>query len=66
MSVIQVAFDIPPAIQKGIDEGTLIRFGGVVRDTAGHVVKHLDEVTISKPESGVNKIIEFAKKIKTF
>ena len=66
MSVIQVAFDIPPAIQKGIDEGTLIRYGGVVRDTLGHVVKHLDEVPVSKKKNSVNKIIEFAKKNKNF
>lgn len=66
MSVMQIAFDIPPEIQKGIDEGTLIRYGGVVRDTLGHVVKHLDEVPVTKTESGVNKIIEFAKKNKNF
>lgn len=30
MTVTQVAFDIPPEIQAGIDAGVLLRFGGVV------------------------------------
>ena len=36
MGVAQVEFDIPQTIQEGIKSGSLIRYGGVVRDTAGH------------------------------
>lgn len=47
MSIIQVPFDIPPEIQEGIDAGTLIRIGGVVRDAlTKQIVKHLDEATV--------------------
>ena len=63
MSVKQVAFEIPPIIQNGIDNGTLIRYGGIVRDQAGKIVKHLDEVPIPKADSNAqqNSIISFAK-----
>ena len=75
MGVTQVGFDIPQAIQDGIKSGSLIRYGGVVRDTAGHIVTHLKEVPIQRQTSiagkvvldaqeGVNtggKVLEFAK-----
>lgn len=65
MGVTQVAFDIPPAIQLGLDAGTLIRYGGVVRDQAGHIVKHLKEVPIVENNEGVIKsVMRFAKKNK--
>lgn len=57
MGITQVAFDIPPAIQKGIDAGTLIRYGGVVRDQAGHIVKHLKEVQVVKSAENVQKAV---------
>ena len=57
MGITQVAFDIPPAIQKGIDSGTLIRYGGVVRDQAGHIVKHLKEVKVVKSAENVQKAV---------
>ena len=57
MGNTQVAFDIPPAIQKGIDAGTLIRYGGVVRDQAGHIVKHLKEVKVVKSAENVQKAV---------
>lgn len=68
MAVTQIAFDIPQAIQEGIDAGELLRFGGVVRDRAGHIVKHLKEVPIPETDSsaGENAIVEFAKKNKYF
>ena len=62
MSVAQVAFDIPPAIQAGIDAGTLIRYGGVVRDTAGHIVKHLKEIPISRQANQAAKAVPVAAK----
>lgn len=68
MAVTQVAFDIPQAIQEAIDAGILLRFGGVVRDTAGHIVKHLDEVSIPEATNGVGEstVIQFTKKNKCF
>ncbi len=68
MAVEQIAFEIPPVIQKGIDDGVLIRVGGVVRNKAGQIIKHLEEVPIHKGDSNAskNKIIEFAQKNKSF
>ncbi len=68
MAVTQIAFDIPPEIQAGIDAGVLLRFGGVVRDKAGQIVKHLEEVSIPEANSsaGENTVIQFAKKNKYF
>ena len=68
MAVEQITFEIPPVIQQGIDNGTLIRFGGVVRNKAGHIVKHLKETSVSKADNNAskNQIMEFAKKNKYF
>lgn len=68
MAVKQIAFEIPELIQQGIDNGTLIRFGGVIRDQAGHIVEHLKEVPLPKTDNDTNKskIMEFAKKNKYF
>lgn len=68
MAVEQIAIEIPPVIQKGIDDGVFIRVGGVVRNKAGHIIKHLEEVPIPKGDSNTskNKIIEFAQKNKSF
>lgn len=65
MALVQIAFEIPPEIQKGIDGGELIRVGGVIRNQAGHIKKFLDEVPIAKIDSK-RKIMEFAKKNKYF
>lgn len=68
MAVIQVALDMPQAIQEGINAGVLLRVGSVVRDNAGHIVKHLDEVPIPEADNGVGEstVIRFAKKNKYF
>lgn len=68
MAVAQITFEIPLEIQKGIDEGTLIRFGGVVRNQAGQIVKHLREIPVSKVDSNAigSKIMGFAKRNKYF
>lgn len=42
--IIQPTFDIPPDIEAGLNSGELIRYGGVVRDRMGSIVKHLKEV----------------------
>ena len=63
MSAIQVKFDIPLEIQHKIDAGTLIRYGGVVRDAVTkRIVKFLDEVPIqdaadAKPQIKNNSIL---------
>jgi hypothetical protein len=40
---IPVSFQVPPEIALGLASGEFIRFGGVVRDSAGHIVAHLKE-----------------------
>ncbi|MEA5053259.1 MAG: hypothetical protein VB093_07440 [Propionicimonas sp.] len=47
--IIQPTFYIPPDIAAGLLSGEFIRYGGVVRDTAGRLVTHLKEVSIPKP-----------------
>lgn len=44
MTIQPANFLIPPEIQAGLDAGELFRFGGVVRNGLGHIVKHLKEV----------------------
>ena len=68
MEITQIAFKIPPEIQEGIDAGALLRFGGVIRDRAGHIVKHLEEVSIPEADNsaGESTIVQFAKKNKYF
>ncbi|MBQ6180196.1 MAG: hypothetical protein IJK31_00730 [Ruminococcus sp.] len=43
MGVIQVNFIIPPEIEQGLDNNTLIRYGGVVRNPDGQFVTFLSE-----------------------
>lgn len=50
MTIQPANFYIPPVIQAGLDAGVLVRFGGVVRDNQGQIVKHLKELPIS-PEA---------------
>ena len=64
MSVMQIAFEIPPEIQQGLLNGTLVRFGGIVRDSAGHIVAHLKEVPVPKADSELKKVSTFMKKNK--
>lgn len=45
MPIQIVPLYIEPAIQAGLDSGLLVQFGGVVRDSSGHIVKHLPKVT---------------------
>lgn len=48
MTIQAVHFDIPSDIQVGLDSGDLFRFGGVVRDSFGHIVEHLKEVPFTE------------------
>ncbi|HFI0162386.1 TPA: hypothetical protein ACGORW_000156 [Streptococcus suis] len=49
MSVNQVILEIPLDIQRGLDAGIYIRHGSVIRNTSGHIVKHLKEVKVAEP-----------------
>lgn len=53
----QVAFDIPREIALGLASGEYVQYGGVVRDAAGHIVKHLEPADVS---NDVNKAIQVA------
>ena len=53
----QVAFDVPKEIALGLASGEYVQYGGVVRDAAGHIVKHLEPVDVS---NDVNKAIQVA------
>lgn len=57
----QVAFDIPKEIALGLASGEYVQYGGVVRDAAGHIVKHLEPADVS---NDVNKAIQLAKENK--
>lgn len=50
MAIEQVAFYIPPDIKADLAAGLLHRFGGVVRNSQGHIVSHLREIPLP-PES---------------
>ena len=57
----QVAFDVPKEIALGLASGEYVQYGGVVRDAAGHIVKHLEPVDVS---NDANKAIQLAKENK--
>lgn len=48
MPVQQIAFDIPPVIASKLLTGEFIQYGGIVRDQAGKIVKHLKPVQIEQ------------------
>ena len=53
----QVAFDVPKEIALGLASGEYVQDGGVVRDAAGHIVKHLEPADIS---NDANKAMQVA------
>lgn len=52
--IVQPTFYIPPDIANGLLSGEFIRYGGVVRNTAGQFVTHLKE--IPTPEKAVEEV----------
>lgn len=75
MPVVQVPLYVEPEIYKGLLSGELIRHGGVIRDTAGHIVKHLADapmkkeaasqaVKVAKKAGKVDKVIDILKSSK--
>lgn len=65
-AVIQVAFEVPQEIATGLSTGELVRYGGVVRDTGGRVVKHLDEITPKPSDDAANAIQQAASNAMNF
>ena len=61
MPVQQIAFDIPPLIASKLLTGEYIQWGGIVRDQAGRIVKHLKPVQI---EQAGEQAINVAKAVK--
>jgi hypothetical protein len=41
---VNIQLDVPPEIEAGLNSGDLIRYGSVIRDRLGIIVKHLKEV----------------------
>lgn len=56
----QVAFEIPPAIAAGIARGEYRQFGGVVRDGAGHIAKHLKPVELAESANQAKQLAQQA------
>lgn len=59
---VQVVLDVPPDIAAGIANGTYVRTGGVIRDPAGHIVKHLKETSVL-PEQEVGRLAAAARSV---
>ena len=66
MAILPVAFDVPDFIQAELESGSLIRYGGIIRDQAGHIVQHLSEVDLPGNDSAgkAGQLMSFAKKNK--
>lgn len=44
--ISQQTFFIPPEIQAGLAVGELVQYGGIVRNQAGEIVKHLKAIEL--------------------
>lgn len=53
----QVAFEVPAEIAVGLAAGKYVQWGGVVRDGAGHIVRHLKPADV---QNGANKTLRIA------
>lgn len=60
MSLNQVTIEIPLNIQKGLDSGIYKRYGSIIRNSSGHIVKHLKEV---KAGDQLNRSLKALQKI---
>lgn len=63
MPVQQIAFDIPPAIASKLLAGEYIQWGGIVRDQAGRIVKHLKPVQIEQAGEQAMNVAKAVKNI---
>lgn len=63
--IYQPAFEVPAEIAVKVAAGEYILWGGVVRDTAGRIVKHLKPVELQKTSEAAlsvgQRVIRFAK-----
>ena len=53
----QVAFEVPAEIAVGLASGKYVQWGGVVRDGAGRIVRHLKPADV---QNGANKALRIA------
>lgn len=53
----QVTFEVPAEIAVGLATGKYVQWGGVVRDGAGHIVRHLKPADV---QNGANKALRIA------
>ncbi|AVX40771.1 hypothetical protein CTH_10007 (plasmid) [Carboxydocella thermautotrophica] len=51
MGIINVPFEIPSWVEKGLNDGTLIRIGGLVRNVNGEIIYHLKEANKATAKS---------------
>ena len=63
MPVQQIAFDIPPHIASKLLTGEYIQWGGIVRDQAGRIVKHLKPVQIEQAGEQAMNVAKAVKNI---
>lgn len=59
----QVAFDIPHDIAAGIARGDYHQFGGIVRDGAGRIVKHLKVADIERSTGQAKQLMQNATEL---
>lgn len=65
MAIVQEAFDIPYKLDKLIKAGELERYGGILRNNKGHIVKHLKTVNPLEVDKESNEDgVKVAKVIK--
>ena len=55
MLLNQVTIEIPLNIQKGLDSGIYKRYGSIIINSSGHIVKHLKEVKAGEAAQQVVK-----------
>lgn len=63
MAITPVNFDIPAEIAARLEIGDLVRYGGVVRDLEGHIVKHLQEIALPDADEAAGRAIAAARKL---
>lgn len=59
--IVQPRLVVPPDIAADLASGALVLTGGVVRDLAGRIVKHLDEVPAPSASAGESQAVQVAE-----
>ena len=60
MAVVQEVFEIPDDIIDKIETGEYKRYGGIIRDSSGKIVKHLKRVELEKVKEKLNPVYKVA------